>query len=298
MADKTITASSPAKIHLIGEYSAVFGKPTIVFPIDLHLTVILKRSAQMQKQPFQIAIEKAIEAKYHKKIPPYSLKIQSNIPIGSCVGSSSALSASLTKALLEMLKVKANTDDIFEIAVEGDKIFHGFPSGSDLKAIILQKPLWYRKETPGLILVKTLDFKLPKQLKLFLIHSGKPQETTREMVTYVKEKIPQTTFGKFANDQEELTKTMFSILKNFNSEEFTRAINQAQQNLEKINVVSPQAKEIVKKVQKIGGAAKINGAGGRKNGSGMLVTFHKKPEKLILLAKQNDWEMIPIKILQ
>src|SRR5579872_4084861 len=146
-----IKATSPAKIHLIGEYSAVWGKPAILFPVNLKLTVTLEKTKEKQpKQPFQKVIDAQIEKRFGKKIPNYQLKITSDIPVGSGLGSSAALSTSLTKALFKMLKIKPKKDDIFQIALQGEKFFHGFSSGSDLLAIISNKPIWYRKENDSL----------------------------------------------------------------------------------------------------------------------------------------------------
>src|SRR5438105_2218074 len=115
---REISASSPAKIHLIGEYSALWGKPAIILPINLRLNVILD-PAQPEiesKQPFQKIIEAEIEKRFKKKIPNYKLAIKSEIPIGSGLGSSAALSYALTKALLKLLKVKSTNQDVFDIA--------------------------------------------------------------------------------------------------------------------------------------------------------------------------------------
>lgn len=293
-----ITATSPAKIHLIGEYSAIFGKPTIVFPINLELKVTLvSGDKETKKEPFQEAIEaKAIE-KYHKEIPTYSIEIESNIPIGGCVGSSAALSSAFTKALLKLIEVEPNNDDIFELALEGEKIFHGFPSGSDLKCVILQKPIWYQKLDDD-INVAPFEFKLPDDLKLFLIDSGNPSESTKEMVESVKKDVSEEKLSEFANDQEALTEKMLRCLKNFNPDEFKNLLNEAGDNLVKIGVVSRNALEIIEKVRSIGGGIKINGAGGRKTGSGMMPAFHHDSNKLLELAHENDWNIIPVEILQ
>lgn len=304
-----IKASAPAKIHLIGEYSAIFGKPTILFPVNLRLTVsiekaktnssLLNKSGKFTKQETKNvrlakkAIEKAIEKKFNKKIPEYSLKVDGNIPYGSGLGSSSAISASLTKALLKLLNVKATKNEVFRIAVEGEKVFHGFPSGSDLWTVIIGKPLWYRKESDNFLIVKPLDFKIHKNIRLFLIDSGKPHETTKQMVKSFK-KINPTSLKEFLNSQEELTKNMLPVLKNGNKKEFTNILQKANHNLEKLGVVSKKAQEIIRKIEAIGGSAKITGAGGKKSGSGQLITYHNDPKKLKALASKNSWHIIPI----
>ncbi|MDP2632860.1 MAG: hypothetical protein Q8P25_04050 [Candidatus Curtissbacteria bacterium] len=280
-----IKASAPGKIHLIGEYSAIVGKPAILFPINLSLTVFIQKTkTKVKKEQFQKAIELAIEKRFNIKIPNYSLKIVSNIPTGSGLGSSAALCASLSQALLKMQNIKASQDEIFQIALEGERVFHGFPSGSDLLTVIQGKILWYRKENPELIISIPLDIKISRKLGLFLIHSGTPKETTKQMVEFVLKSVPNKKFKQFCNSQEELTKTMFNVLKSADQDEFTRIIKAAHKNLATLGVISKSALEIVRQIEQIGGAAKITGAGGRKEGAGMIIAYHPKPEKLISLG--------------
>lgn len=286
-----IKVSAPAKIHLIGEYSAVLGKPAILFPINLSLTVaIQKTKAKVKKEPFQKAIELGITKRFKLKIPNYSLKITSNIPIGSGLGSSAALSASLTQALLKLINIKTSQDETFQIALVGEKIFHGFPSGSDLWTILLNKPVWYRKETEDLLIVKPLDFPIHRNIRLFLINSGKPAETTKQMVKSFK-KINPKHLKEFSDSQEELTKNMLPVLRRGNQKELLTILSKAGQNLEKLDVVSKKGLEIIRKVEQVGGAAKITGAGGKKEGAGMLIVYHPKPEKL----KSLGYNLIKVK---
>ncbi|HSX18799.1 MAG TPA: hypothetical protein VLE91_01555 [Candidatus Saccharimonadales bacterium] len=295
-----ITSSSCAKIHLIGEYSAVWGKPAILLPVNLKLTVSLTPLASLRsgnsrrsnlKQPFQKIIEKAIEKKFGKKIPPYKLQIESQIPIGSGLGSSAALSSALAKALFKMLKVKPKESDIFQVALEGEKFFHGFSSGSDLLAILSNKPMWYRKENDSLILTKILSYPTPT---LYLVDSGRPFENTRQMVEFVNKNTPQTKKEAFANEQEKLTLELFSSIKDKNYTNFARIMQKAHKNLQKLGVISQKCAKMVQNIEKIGGSAKISGAGGRKNGSGMLVIYHPQPKKLLSFAAKNNWQLIKI----
>ena len=50
--------------------------------------------------------------------------------------------------------------------------------------------------------------------------------------------------------------------------------------LEQLNVVSENTIHLVREIEKIGGHAKISGAGGRINGSGILLVWHYDIEKL------------------
>ena len=66
--------------------------------------------------------------------------------------------------------------------------------------------------------------------------------------------------------------------------------------LEKLDVVSPTTKNIIRKIEKIGGAAKITGAGGKKESSGMVIVYHNDSDKLLKFAKDNKLDLFSVKI--
>src|SRR3989344_4813987 len=98
-----IKVSVPAKVHLLGEWSVVWGKPALLTTVDLRLTVTIADTSKespstslgTSKPTFEVRkiIEPIIKKELKiKKIPPYSLKIESDIPMGAHLGSSAAVS--------------------------------------------------------------------------------------------------------------------------------------------------------------------------------------------------------------
>lgn len=286
-----ITISVPAKIHLLGEHSVVYGRPALLATIDKKILVTIISSkvkeikgadgslSQVEKL-LQILEAEIIRRFKFKKIEPYSISIKSEIPVGSGLGSSAALSAGLTAALLSFLKVPWDKELIFEIAYVGEKFFHGNPSGGDLAAVIQGGLLWFRKDFEFLKTFSPLPFKPHKNIKQFiLINSGKPDESTKEMVEGVAKlrvSFPQKVELLF-NSQEELTKQMVIALRDGDEDGIINCIKLGEQNLEKLGVVGKKAQSIIREIEKFGGAAKISGAGGVKAGSGVLLVYHKSP---------------------
>lgn len=290
-----IRFSAPAKIHLLGEHSVVYGKPAIISTINLRLTLTLlptrhpklvSRSIEKGLNLIQSAIEKAIKNTYRvKTIPPYQIEIKSDFPVGSGLGASAAISATLTAALLKLLKIKAVKQEIYEIAMAGEKAIHGNPSGSDLTAIIYGGTIWFRKETENLKLFSPLTIKIPA---LFLIDSGKPIESTGVMVKNVA-KMSLTAKKEIFDELELLAKKLVN-----NTKEIKQIIKGANASLVKLGVVSQSTQKLIGQIENLGGAAKITGAGGKKNGSGMVIVlgpqtksrgphgtvYHSNPEKL------------------
>lgn len=305
-----IQVSIPGKIHLIGEHSVIYFKPAILASINLFLNAKICKSESKAIlglvqydnaiKKMQLAIEKKTQEKFKvKEIPNYTIEIdKTGIPIGSGLGTSASLSAAFAICLLKFLDVNYDNDDIFEIALEGEKIFHGNPSGGDLAAVLQDGMILFRKGKSK-NKIKALNFKTPESLnKLLLINSGKPVETTAQMVKLVKEKYDNSPLqiNRIFQSQGALTSRLIKILKKGDQEKYIKAIKKAEQNLEKMGVVGEIAKSIIKNIDDLGGAAKISGAGGIEKGSGMILAFHKDPKQLIKFANENKLDYYSVTI--
>ena len=278
-----IKVSAPGKIHLLGEHSVVYGKPAILTAINLRVTVTIGKkdnSFPLLRQ----GVEKVIKKKLNRKIPDYS--IETELPIGSGLGFSAAGSAAIIAALLTYFKVKWDKNLVNELTFEAEKAFHGNPSGGDNTTVINGGLLLFQKDRPP-------TYSNSKVKSFILINSGKPTETTKEMIEVAKPKV-----HSILEDQEFLTKQLVLALKNGNEKLLIEIIKKGQKNLEKIGVVGKIAKKIIRDIEKLGGAAKITGAGGVKKGSGMLVCYHKDPKKILNFAKQNNLEAFSIKLAE
>lgn len=290
----TISFSAPAKIHLMGEHSAVHGKPAILAAINKRITVSISTdeisSDKKTNVPetLQLVIESAIKTQCSiSDIPKYFASVSSDIPVGLGLGSSAAMSAAFTACLLEFLDIKFDNALLFKIAYEGEKLFHGNPSGGDLAVSIEGGLLYFRKEFEFLKSFSHLPFPISKNIKPFvIINSGKPDESTLEMVKKVGEKklANQETINTIFENQELQTKNLVLSLKDGDEDLLISSIKIGESNLEKLNVVGETAKEIIRNVEKLGGSAKISGGGGIKNGSGMLLAYHSNKQVLLDLA--------------
>ncbi len=299
-----IQVSIPGKIHLIGEHSAVYGKGAILASINLFLHAKIYKSAEKEIigliqyddaiKNMQSAIEKKIREKFSiKKIPNYKIEIdKSGISVGSGLGTSAALSAAFTKCLLEFLKINYSKEDIFEIALEGEKVFHGNPSGGDLAAVLNNGLTYFKKSSDSSKTIILLSSK--KDLNFLLIDSGKPVETTSEMVSQVS--LQAKNLEKVFNSQEDLTNQLIKVLEKGDNNKFISILKAAENNLEKMGVVGKTAKSIIRQIEKLNGAAKITGAGGIKKGSGMILAFHEDLNKLIRFAKENNLKYYSVEI--
>lgn len=290
-----IKVSAPGKVHFLGEWSVVWGKPAILATVDLRITVTLVPRTQNDAIVHMYGvIKKVIEpiVKKHlkiKTIPSYNLEISSQLPIGAGLGSSAAIAVAYSAALLSFLKIQWDLNLVNNLAYEVEKVFHGNPSGADNSTIVYGGLMWYRKEAPDLKIIQPLPFTIPSKLakNFILINTGTPKETTKQMIIIIQalfDKKPKLK-EKFLTTQEKLVRELLPALKEGNKRELIRIIKEGEKNLDSIGVVSPFARDIIKKIESIGGAAKICGAGGKTKATGVLLAYHPNKEKLTNMIK-------------
>lgn len=289
-----IKFSAPGKVHLLGEWSVVWGKPAILATVDLKVTIHL-RGEKMRLHLGGVAnLKEIIEPiiKKHlklKTIPSYNLEISSQLPIGAGLGSSAAVSACYIAALLSFLKVKWDLNLVNNLTFEAERVFHGNPSGGDNSTVVFGGLVWFRKESSDLKIIQKLSFSVPAKLakKFVLINTGTPKETTKQMIEMVSSQFPVHSFQlkKFLDQQEQLVRELLPALKNDNEKELIRIIRAGEKNLESIGVVSPSVKSIIRAIEKVGGAAKICGAGGKTGPTGVLLAYHEDKTIIEKVAK-------------
>lgn len=240
--------------------------------------------------------------KYLKKSLPTGIKLslKSDVPIGSGMGSSAAVAVSVAGAVFLLFSKILDKEVVNEIAYLAEQKRHGLPSGGDNAASCFGGMVWYRKETPDLKIVKSIPFSFPQKLaKNFVaIHTGTPAESTGEMVSAVRSLYQQKPefVENILSDQEKLTREVLAAIKNGNEEELMRITKEGENNLENLGVVSSSAKSFIGEIEKLGGAAKICGAGGKTKGSGMVLAYCPDKESIKQLAISNKFTHINLSL--
>ena len=75
------------------------------------------------------------------------ITIESNIPRGSGLGSSSAVSVATAASIASLFGKKLDNKTLYEIALKGEKIIHGTPSGIDVAASVYGGLILFNKNT-------------------------------------------------------------------------------------------------------------------------------------------------------
>lgn len=293
-----ISYSAPGKVILSGEHAVVYGKPAIVCAIDKRLTLTLTSTNKTiytdSIMPIlEMTVKDFLKQKNEKIVERgYLYKISSTIPIGRGLGSSAAYSAVIAAGLLELFTGRQwSIADINMCAYKIEKYFHKNSSGVDTSTSVMGGLLYYRKEFEFLKTISSLSIKIPKHFTdtLVLIDTGKPTETTGEMVQNVgnmynsdPEKIE-----KYLNEIEKTTKRLVVSLMKEDILLFKESIRNNELLLEKINVVSKTSKSLIKKLNLLG-TGKVTGGGGFKTTSGyILFSTEKKNELKNVLTTKN-----------
>ena len=133
------------------------------------------------------------------------------------MGSSAAVAVAVVAAVIYSMKKVWNLQLINQLSYETEKKKHGTPSGADNTTVTFGGFIWYRKEFEYLRNIWQLPFKLPQKMNhFFLVDTGKPQETTAEMVAIVRDKYNTNKKGmeKIFNDNEYQVKQITEAVKN------------------------------------------------------------------------------------
>ena len=285
-----ITVSVPGKIHLMGEHAVVYGRPALLTAINRRLSVSvspgIKGIKVISDEPSEYIYQIAtlVLGNFRiTKIPGVTITVISDIPSGYHLGSSAAVAVATIGALTYFLKKIWNPPLFNKLAYEAEKIQHGNPSGGDNTAVTFGGLIWYRKELEFLKSMWQLPFKPHKNIDhFFLINTGKPAETTGEMVALVGAKIKshRLQMEKLLSQNEIQTKRITAALKDGNESELLDAIRLGERTLEGMGVVSAKVTLFIRAIEKAGGAAKILGGGGRSKGAGFVLCYHKEKKQI------------------
>lgn len=274
----------------------VYGQPALVAGIDLGLKVRLEKSEKdeylldqelSKKQAVQLRelVYKARELVGASS--NYRLMIKGNLPIGSGMGSSAVVCAGLIKELARIQNMDLDKQQWFERSWECEKIVHGNSSGVDPAAVVFGGIVLYRKHKPMKFIKK-----LECPYEFLIIQTGRPEESTKEMVELVKKRLDEGLID------EQLLKKMGmvtgNIVKNMKGgEDVVELVNENGFLLEELGVVSKTTKKLSNALRNEGLGVKVSGAGGVKNGSGILLVCGNIGKAESLLKKQNHqyWQI-------
>jgi len=295
---KSTTAQSKGKVIISGEHSVVYGMPALVGSIKLFREVVLREPIKRKiAQPaFVDNLFKIFEKKFGHVANDLEVVDLGKLPIGSGLGSSAAYAHAVFLSLLKHFKLSATKEELYEMVQESERFAHGNPSGVDATAVVYGGLLEFLRKEDQIIINKLGDENnVLKKTNFYLIDSGRPVESTKEMVEAVSDRVKSDRVAAKVLEQiGELTTKLITQVRQNKFE-----VNLLQDNeklLELLGVVGAKAKKMIEKLEEVGAVAKITGAGGVKGGSGMLLVYSKDQEKLANLIKEKKWKSYQVTI--
>jgi len=277
-------ASAPGKIILFGEHAVVYGKHALVSAINKRCRVKVKRAEDFRIKS-QIGIT-GLDFKIHPyvsfavkrfgevvNIKGAEIEIESEIPIGSGLGSSAAVIVATIKALSAEFDVDLSKEEIFEMAKKVEIDVQGRASGID-PFISTYGGAWLFPER----------LKVEVPFSFFVFNLG--EKSTAEMVSKVaglKERHPEIVERIF----DAIDLISLEARKNMNDVKFiSELISFNQSLLRAIGVSTPEIDVLIAKLEKEGMTAKITGAGG--GGCVFGIYTGNKPEGSIIVECETE----------
>lgn len=286
-----VTASAPGKVILSGEHAVVYGFPALVAAVNKRCQLTFEGDDNTAFDESIISQQSSLKNLFTlwQNLPTTKkLSLYSQIPVGRGLGSSAACSVAASAIRQQLRSQPFDREQINNLAYELEVLQHGKPSGVDNTIATYGGFLWFRRETPKFSIWQTIK-SASKKTSLYLVDSGKPAESTKDLVMGVAERRQASSqpSEQIFRQIEEVTR---GFLRWMHGEEtnLVDLIRSNHRSLVDLGVVGEKAQRIVEAIEKAGGAVKITGAGGVAKGSGFLLAYHPDPEKLnSVVAKLN-----------
>lgn len=237
-----------------------------------------------------VALGEAMEAAGHGRgrddgAPGVRVTVRSEIPVGRGFGSSAAVGCAVALAWLERAGESLSREELEALLLEVERRQHGQPSGVDAAAVLRGGVVWAEPDSDGSDLrVESVSMPGTLSSRFRVVDTGEPEENTGEVVSAVRERRerdPETVQAALERIREATT-AFRRLLERPAPEpgDAVELVRRCQRGLEELGVVPEPVRELVRAVEREGGAAKISGAGALSSpasgppGGGLLLVVH------------------------
>jgi mevalonate kinase len=266
------------KVILFNEHFVVYGIPAVASAIGAKTTALVERRAgsgyelkderpetpgykaekfQQQKESLDIMLKfMKIDTEHNH----YSITLGGDLIAASGVGASAASCAAIARAFSEELGLNFSNERVNEVAYEGEKGYHGTPSGIDNTAATYGGLIWYRREGSSQLMER---MRLRKPVEIVMGNTGKVADT-KIVVAGVKErkdKEPEK-YQRLFRSADQLVCDARKELEDFDLERVGAYMNENHKLLQEIGVSSQELDELVDLARDTGAlGAKLTGTG-------------------------------------
>jgi len=301
-------ASSPAKVILFGEHFVVYGVKAILCAINKRITVtaetIKENKISIKSNIGNLELEPNKEiSEINSPLKPFyylankliknqntgiRIKVESDIPLGVGLGSSSACCVAGAAAISRLFK-KISKEEILELAIEAEKTIFENTSGADCTVCTYGGIMEYDKKNGFSKIESEPNFHL-------VIANSKIEHSTKSVVENVKQfkEKNEEKFSTLCDKESKLVEDILELLKNNNIVEIGKRINENQEYLETVGVSNEKLRKMIKIGQNKSFGAKITGAGG--GGCIFALTNESNLEQTMNQFKNENYDCFFVKI--
>ena len=267
-------ASAPAKIILFGEHFVVYGSKAILAAIDKRVTVTstftenktIKVNSQLgtievpisssheevksEFRPFVYLANKIINS--DQNASGLEITIDSDIPIGVGLGSSSACCVAATASISELFN-ELSSEEILKMSIEAEKTIFPDTSGADCTVCTYGGMIGYPS-------IEKIDSTF--DLNLLIANSMIPHNTKSSVEKVNKfKKNDEERFSQLCDLENGLIDEVIVAMKNNDATTFGLKMSENQKYLEEIQVSNDTLRNMINSLKEISLGTKITGAG-------------------------------------
>lgn len=275
-----ISSTAPGKIILFGEHSVVYGHPAIAVPVtEVKARAIIRAAPRSpageiyveapdinlcssyhdlpQDHPLVAAIRLVHSALSISNPPACQIRVTATIPIAAGLGSGTAISVALIRALSAFMGRPLPNEQVSVLAYEVDRIHHGNPSGIDNTIITYAKPVYYIRDEPIQIINVTVPF------TILIADTGIPSPTSTTVKDLSKrwEAEPQR-YNYIFSSVEEIVISARTAIEAGKHDKLGLLMTRNHDLLKDLDVSSPELDHLVNSALNAGAlGAKMSGGG-------------------------------------
>jgi len=268
------------KVILFGEHFVVYGLPAIAGAVGGRTTATVRRRAEpgwavTDNRPAVPGYKKTKEDEQRESIEKVlsfagvdvsahgiHIEFAGNLVAASGIGASAASSVALARALNDEFKLGWDDRKVNAAAYEGEKGYHGTPSGIDNTAATFGGVIWFQRDPAGGE-PHFEQIRLKSPVEIVIASSGITASTSQVVadVKRMKEEKPKW-FDQILKDYQELAETARQGLKEFDLHLVGMLMNQNHNLLIEIGVSCDELEELVGVARQAGAwGAKLTGTG-------------------------------------
>lgn len=279
-------AQASGKIILFGEHFVVHGAPAIAAGISSKVVVEVKKAERNSIVTEHKVVEKMSLDGIQRVLAvmgiheQYEVHLKGDLPTYGGLGSSAAFCVALVKALAEEKGMSLTKEEINRYAYEGEKAFHGNPSGID-NTVACYGGIVQFKKTPERNSFEF--FELGKELDVVISFTGKYSPTAK-MVERVKEfkEQDEAEFAQLMDEYADIEHEGRKFLAKGKLRMIGTLMNANQSLLSEVGVSDETNERIIRLMLDCGAlGAKLTGGGG----GGCCIALAKDDEHASQIAK-------------